>query len=123
VHFVRHQADEVAQAEGRFENASVCKAQTFQQRVDRANDERGGVVGVEGGGAGGFEFVGREQLFESLPLLLPLVVPCVEDLWQATPANEPHQDALFRVGRRPAFGFEPLEQFDGGKVVQVLALE
>jgi len=64
VHLVGHQADEMTQAEGGFEDPSVRKAEAPQHRVYRADDSRRGVVRVERGGARRFEFVRGQELFQ-----------------------------------------------------------
>ena len=53
---LRHKADEVADAEGRFKNSSALKTKPLGGLIHGPNNHRGGVMGVEGGGAGGTMF-------------------------------------------------------------------
>ena len=123
VHGVRHEADEVAQTQRRFQEPAADEAEALQQGINRADDDRGGIMGVERRGPGRVEFVGREYPLQALALLGPLLVPYVEDLRQAAPADVAHQHALFVVRRLTRFGFESLEQLDGGKVLTALLFE
>ena len=56
VHVLGHQTDEMTQTQRRFQDATVGEAEPIKGGVHGANDNRRGVLGVEGGGAGGVEF-------------------------------------------------------------------
>ena len=123
VHVVGHEADEVAEAQGRLQDATVREPEPLQRRVHGPDDDRRGVMGVEGGGAGGVQFLWAEELLQPLPFSLPLVVPGIEDLGQPAPADVTDQHALLVVRRCAALGLNPLQQFDGSEVVLAIALE
>ena len=80
-------------------------------------------MGVERGSAGGFQFVGFKQLLQPLALFLPLVIIGIKDLGQSTPADVTHQYALLLVRCRPSFGFQALEQLNGGEVLAALLFQ
>ena len=123
VHPFWHYANEVTEATGRFQNASVLEAESLQRRIDHANDGRGGVVRVERRGARGIKLLGRQQLFQLLPLLRPRLIASVEDLRQAAPAHVTHQHPLLLLARRTVLRFDLFEKNNGREVVATLLLE
>ena len=123
VHLLRHHTNEMTQSTGGFEDASVLEAESLQRRIHHANDGRGGVVRVERGGARGIEFLGRQQLFQLLPLLRPRLIASVEDLRQAAPAHVTHQHPLLLLARRTVLRFDLFEKNNGREVVATLLLE
>ena len=123
VHPFWHYANEVTEATGRFQNASVLEAELLQRRIDRANDGRGGVVRVERRGARGIKLLGRQQLFQLLALLRPRLVAGIEDLRQAAPAHVTHQPPLLLLARRSVLHFDLFEQLDDREVVATLLFE
>ena len=98
------------------------KTKPAQRGIHGLDDHRRGVVGVEGGGAGGFQFLGREQLLQPLALLRPLVIPGIENLGQSAPADIADQHALLRRCGAAVVSFDALEQLDGRQVVRHFAL-
>ena len=123
MHLVRHEADEVTQTQGRFENATPLKAEALEERIHRADDDGRGVVGVEGCGASRVQLVGREQRLQAFAFGFPLVAVRVKDLWQPAPTDIADECALVLVVGRHAFAFECEQQFNRGEIGAALLLE
>ncbi len=103
-HALRQQAEEVADAAGRFQNIAGLKAEIFHGLIDSPDYRRAGVVGVQGGGPRGFIFPVGQGVFEFGVFLLPVGVVLVERLRQAAPADVPGEGFLFLRRRRAALG-------------------
>ena len=84
-HVVGHEADEMPQAQRRFEHPALGKSEPAQGVIHGADHAGRGVMGVESSGAGRLQFLRREQLLQLLPLRRPLVIPGIEDLGQSAP--------------------------------------
>src|ERR1019366_5187386 len=91
---------EVANAAGRFQNLSALKTKPLRCLIHGADDNRRGVMGVEGGGAGGTVFlVGQD--FRKLDLFpVPGRAVHVKHLGHRTPANIFDQQSFFVRGSR-----------------------
>lgn len=118
-----HEADELTETQDRFQDAAVGKAELLQQRIHRTNDHGRGVVGVQGGGTGGVQFVRREQRLQAFAFGFPTLVVRVKDLWQPAPTDVADEGALVLVVGRHAFAFECEPQFNRGEVGVALLLE
>ena len=123
MHLVRHEADEVTQAQCRFEDAAMLKAEALEERIHRADDDGRGIVGVEGRGASRVQLVGREQRLQTFAFGFPIVAVRVKDLWQPAPADIADEGALVLVVGRHAFAFECEQQFNRGEIGAALLLE
>ena len=123
MYLVRHEADEVTETQRRFQHTALREAKVLHQRIHGPDDDRRGVMGVERSGAGRLQFVLREQRLQSFTLFLPLLIPSIEHLRQAAPADLAHQNLLLRLSRWPLLRFELLQQLDGGQIRAALLLQ
>ena len=123
VHRLRHQPDEMTEATGGFQNASVLETKALQRCIHRADEDRGGVVRVERGGASGLQFFWRQQCLKLFPLGFPFLVRFIEHLRQSAPADVTNQNSPFIVGGSSTVGFTSFEQLDGGEIVPALLLQ
>ena len=121
-HFSGHEADEVADAAGGFEHAPAVEAEPLGGAIHRADDGRRGVMGVEGGGAGGtMLFIGQD--FRKLDLLLaPVRAVHVEDLGHRAPADVFDERGFFLVCGRAFLGIQRPQRFDRLEVLLKLLL-
>src|SRR6266545_7748201 len=98
----------------------MLKTESLQCCIHRPDDGRGGVMGIQGGGAGGSQFLRRKQRLQSLPFGFPLFVPWIKDLRQASPPDVAHENRPL-VGRHwSSRGFCRKEQFNRGEIIVAL---
>lgn len=122
-HILRHQADEVAQTTGGFQNPAALEAEPLQGGEHGPDHDRGRVVRVERAGTGGIQFTFGKQGFQPFAFRLPLLVPGIKDLGQSAPAHKADQLPEFFGGGGSGFALQALEDFDGGEIVAGLLLE
>ena len=111
-HVFRHEADEVADAAGGFEHAPAFETEPFGGAIHRADDGRRGVMGVEGGGAGGTMFFVRKNFRKPELLFAPVGVVHVEHLGHRAPADVFYKRGFFLRRRRSFLGIELPQRFD-----------
>lgn len=119
-HRLGHQAEEMAQATGGFEDPAAGKAETLQGSIHRLDDRRCRVVGVECGGSGTSKLGIREQLPKLDAFAFPLGIALIEHLRQAAPADVPDQHRPLLVRGVASLSIEALEQSEGREVVATL---
>ena len=111
-HVFGHEADEMADAAGGFEHAPAFEAEPLGGAIHRADDGRRGVMGVEGGGAGGTMFFVRKDFRKPELLLAPVGVVHVEHLGHRAPADVFYERGFFLRRRRAFLGIELPQRFD-----------
>ena len=111
-HVFGHEADEVADAAGGFKHAPALEAEAPGGAIHRADDGRRGVMGVEGGGAGGAVFFVRKNFRKPELLLAPVGVVHVEHLGHRAPADVFYERGFFLRRRRSFLGIELPQRFD-----------
>ena len=96
---------------------SALKTKPLRGLIHGADDHRRGVMGVEGGGAGGTVFlVGQD--FRKLDLfLVPVRAVHVKHLGHRTPADIFDQQSFFVRGSRTIFGIKRPQDFDGLEIL------
>ena len=63
-HFLRQHTEEIAHTTGRLQDVAGFKSHTAHSIINRFDDRRAGVMGVEGGASGGGIFLRGQQLFQ-----------------------------------------------------------
>ncbi len=111
-HVFGHEADEVADAAGGFKHAPALESEPLGGAIHRADDGRRGVMGVEGGGAGGTVFFVRKNFRKPELLLAPVGVVHVEHLGHRAPADVFYERGFFLRRRRSFLGIELPQRFD-----------
>ena len=112
-HFLREHTEEVADAHGRLQNVAGLEAHISNRFIDGPDDRGAGVVGVEGGSAGGFIFCWRKGGFQLLILRCPAGFAGIKGIRQTTPAHISGQNFLFLTGCLPSLGFNGFQSCDG----------
>jgi len=102
----------MADAAGGFEHAPAFETEPPGGLIHRADDRGRGVMGVQGGGAGGTVFFVRKNSRKLDLFLAPVGVVHVEYLWQPAPADVFDQHRFFFLGRGPFLGVELSQRFD-----------
>ena len=112
----------MADAAGGFEHAPAFETEPPGGLIHRADDRGCGIMGVQGGGAGGTVFFVRKD-FRKLDLfLVPVGVVHVEYLGQPAPTDVFDQHGFFLLGRGPLLGIELSQRFNGRDVSLKLLL-
>ena len=86
-HALGQQAEEIADAHGRLQNAPALEAHVAERVVDGADNSRRGVVRVERGAARGLVFFGREGCFQLGVLLRPVAFVLVKGVGNTAPTG------------------------------------
>ena len=106
----------MADAEGGFEHAPAFESEPLGGAIHRADDGRRGVMGVEGGRAGGAVFFVGKNFRKPELLFAPVGVVHVEHLGHRAPADVFDERGLFLRRCRPFLGIELPQRFDGRDV-------
>ena len=117
VHRLRHQPDEMTDTARRFQNSSVLESELLQGAIHGAHHGRRGVVGVECGGAGRFQFFRGQQLFHLGARRPPFIIARVKDLRHGAPAHVTHERRLLLGCRGAALGLHLPQSLDGVDVL------
>ena len=117
-HFLREHTEEVADAHGRLQNVAGLESHISNRFIDGPDDRGAGVVGVQGGRAGGFIFCRGQGVFQLLILGCPAGFAVIKGIRQTAPAHIPGQNLLLLTACLSALGFNG---FQGGNGVHIPA--
>ena len=112
-HALWQHTEEVAHATGRLQDIPGLKPHTAHSLINRLNDRRAGVVGVEGGPSGGSVFLRGQQLLQFGILRSPCGFVLVKGVGKATPAHILRQQMLFLQGSVAVLLFDLFQRGNG----------
>ena len=99
LHLLRQQAKEVADAHRRLQNVTALEAHIADRFIDRLDDGRAGVVGVQRGRSGRSVFLRGECGVQLCKLVRPVWLILVEGIRKTAPAHIAGEDfLLLRAG-------------------------
>ena len=113
LHFFWEHTEEIAHTHGRLQNVAGLEAHISYSFIDCPDDRGTGVVGVEGGGTGGFIFCWGQGAFQLLILGCPAGFTVIKGIRQTAPAHIPGQDFLLLLCCLSALGFNGFQGGDG----------
>ena len=113
----------MADAAGRFQNLSTLESKPLRGLIHGANDQRRCVMGVKGGGAGGFNLILGQQFGKLSARPARAFGKFGKGGWKSTPANIFYQDRPFFRRGRSLFLFNLPKCADGIEVLIELLLE
>ena len=121
-HRIRHHAEEIANAHGRFQHISAGKAHALHSIVDSADDRGAGVVSVENAAHCCVILFLCQQVAELSIFGCPCSLMLVEGVCQTAPTNVLSKNLLFSRRRRAVLGFQSFQHTDGFNVPLELLL-
>ena len=111
-HALRQHTEEVAHAHAGLQNIAGLEAHVLHRVVNGADNGGAGVVGVEGGGAGGGVFLRGKCGVQLCKFVCPIWLIFIERICQTSPAHIAGEDfLLFRAGLQ-ALKFQLLQKID-----------
>ena len=112
MHLLREKPEKVPDAHGRLQNVAGLEAHGSNGFIDCLDNRGAGVVGVEGGGAGGGVFLRGKCGVQLCKFVCPIWLIFIERICQTSPAHITGEDfLLFRAGLQ-ALKFQLLQKID-----------
>ena len=87
LHLLREKPEKVPDAHGRLQDVAGLEAHAADSLIDCLDNRGAGVVGVEGGGAGGGVFLRGKHAFQLIVLGAPACLVRVESVRKTAPAD------------------------------------